>query len=828
MERLNVSTEQNKIFLEELHNKIPTGNAILFTGAGFSKTATDINGDELMLSYKLANYIAEALDYSDESDPEAINDLQYMSDLLTDHPSKIPSFISKMKELFSVTTTSTYQNNICSLPWKHFYTTNYDDSIQLACKSNKKVTYTLRKSDKYQKFPEPYVMHLNGHIDDLNEESILSDFKLTKSSYVSVEGFIETPWGTLFTRDVQYAPAIVFVGYSLYDFDIEKILIENNQTSKDRIYFITKPDITNRDKRKLEKFGKVINIGVEGFSDWVMENHNTLDKDNIYHGIKCFELYSPKNTPTYSISDLDILNFLTYGTISQEYLEQALRADSPRKTLIYRDKLNFILEKVKDGHNIVITSELGNGKSIFLESLAFLITRDLGGNVYLLPENLTEFDNPYHDLDYLKTIPKTVYLFIDGYNDHLSIIEYIKLKDIQNIRVIMSARNALHEKNGIHVTEYLEVNLDVLTDNEVQQIIELIDYIGHWADLIENTTLFHKESFIKNKNNSMISSILLSLLKSQHIRHKIQELVDPLFNNLEFKEIVFTICLLSLLGKPSDEYIISQMLNDDSIYRSKLKQNDQFKQLFEFEPKRRLYTAHSSIFSLTFIANHYEPTYIINKLIHIVKNLDKYGSADKKLSDIKTQILRFSFIERALPEKNKKSNLNTYYDLLKQEVSWIKYDPHYWLQYAMAQITLNDYGKAQTYLSQAYTLAKNKVGGYDTSYIDTQQARLYLKQSLEEVNALNVFLQGHRLLMSVPNEIPRYRQQSIYEEFYNVKYKLISKGEKVQFEHACNEVLQDIEKFKRENNRSLFMDKITTIFERITSSIKSARSNKPS
>ncbi|PWD86039.1 SIR2 family protein [Ignatzschineria cameli] len=812
-------TGKNQQYLNELERKIPTGNAVLFTGAGFSKTAKNIEGSNLMVAKTLANHIASILNYSDESDPDSVNDLSYMSDLLIDTPDKIPTFIEKMNHLFCVTETSIYQNNICQLPWKRFYTTNYDDSIQQACKNSNKKVYTLKKSNKYNGYPEPYVMHINGHIDDLNEDTIRSDFKLTATSYISIDNFIHTPWGALFSRDIQYAQAFVFVGYSLYDFEIEKVLVENNQNSKERIYFITKPDITNRDRRRLEKYGKVIDIGIEGFSSWIEQKVDHLEKEDLADEIKCLDLYTLKNNDKYSINDSDILNFLMYGTVTQEYLEYALRNNSSRKALIYRDELDFMIDKIRNGHNIVITSELGNGKSICLESLAILITRDLGSSVYFLPENLTEFDDPYSDLDLLKKSDKTIYLFIENCGQHGEIIKYIQTKDIKNIKIVTTIRTALYEKNSHYVENFIDVNLDLLSDNENKQMIELIDYIGYWADLIRKPTYSNKLLFIKDKNNSMISSVLLSLLKSQNIKDKIQEIVSQLFEITEFKDIVFSICLLSLLGRPSDEYIISKMINNQIIYGSKLKYDDKFKQLFKFDPIRRTYSAHSSVFSQVFISNYYDPGYIIQKLIYIVKNLDVYENSDKNIVDIKTQILRFSFIERVIPERNKKSNLNRYYDLLKQEISWIKYDPHYWLQYAMAQITLNDYRKAQTYLSHAYKLAENKIE-YKTHYIDTQQARLYLKKSLEEIDSFNWFSKGHLLLMKVPNDISRYKQQNVYEEFYNNKYKTLSKGNKVQFEYSCKEALKDIEEFKKDGNWNPHADKIITILKKIISSIE--------
>ena len=58
----------------------------------------------------------------------------------------------------------------------------------------------------------------------------------------------------------------MFVGYSLSDIEVQKILFEN-EAYKSRVYFITSIDPSFETKFTLETFGKVLNIGVSGFAD---------------------------------------------------------------------------------------------------------------------------------------------------------------------------------------------------------------------------------------------------------------------------------------------------------------------------------------------------------------------------------------------------------------------------------------------------------------------------------------------------------------------------------------------------------------------------------
>ena len=71
-------------------------------------------------------------------------------------------------------------------------------------------------------------VHINGYIGNLTESTLNTSFKLSESSYMRPEGFLNSPWYTIFKRDLERASAIIFAGYSLYDIDIKRILVSNS------------------------------------------------------------------------------------------------------------------------------------------------------------------------------------------------------------------------------------------------------------------------------------------------------------------------------------------------------------------------------------------------------------------------------------------------------------------------------------------------------------------------------------------------------------------------------------------------------------------------
>lgn len=78
---------------------------------------------------------------------------------------------------------------------------------------------------------------------------------------------------------MERASVIVFVGYSLYDIDIQKILFEN-KSLKEKTFFVTKESISIKSKFNLEKFGTILPIGVEEFGKEIRKIHDYKTEEN--------------------------------------------------------------------------------------------------------------------------------------------------------------------------------------------------------------------------------------------------------------------------------------------------------------------------------------------------------------------------------------------------------------------------------------------------------------------------------------------------------------------------------------------------------------------
>lgn len=99
------------------------------------------------------------------------------------------------------------------------------------------------------------VIHLNGFIEDMVEDTLNKEVKLTKVSY-ALESLEENQWATVLKKDIEEAEVIIFIGYSLtYDIDLQRIIIKNSD-NRDKIYFIN-GEVDEIDRVVIEQYGNI-------------------------------------------------------------------------------------------------------------------------------------------------------------------------------------------------------------------------------------------------------------------------------------------------------------------------------------------------------------------------------------------------------------------------------------------------------------------------------------------------------------------------------------------------------------------------------------------
>lgn len=229
-----------KYNLDDIISKIAYGNVLLFVGAGFSKNTVNINGTEPPLADELVREFKQLAEVPENENVtlKEISDY-FLVDICRKTPSKKEELINLLQGLFTIKDVSDNHSSIINLPWKRIYTTNYDDAIKLAGKKVGKniLSVSIDNDTAEYRNKNDVCIHINGQIENLTETALDTTFKLSHSSYLSPHSFINSKWNYTFKKDLEICSAIVFIGYSLYDLDIEQILYENTNF-KNKTFFI--------------------------------------------------------------------------------------------------------------------------------------------------------------------------------------------------------------------------------------------------------------------------------------------------------------------------------------------------------------------------------------------------------------------------------------------------------------------------------------------------------------------------------------------------------------------------------------------------------------
>lgn len=780
-----------EVDMSSLVETIAGGKAILFVGSGFARNAIALDDSKFPTAEVLARNIG-VLGGFDSDD-----DLRYASEkYLRSNPAD--KLVQMLLETFTVKEVLPHQVVISTAPWRRIYTTNYDLVVEEAAKKGglRIESTDLDDSPRDYLVKKPICVHLNGSIKNLRAEDLNGRFKLSLSSYLSPETFTNSDWHFPFKRDLEMCTALIFVGYSLYDIEVQKILYENPDFSQ-KTFFVTSPTVSERERFTLAPFGNCIPIGAEIFAEKIsfylpkFEIERSVDT---LISFKKYEISEVNKIPR----DADAERFLMFGDVGDAMLEASLLVGDGAPLAVRRTDVNIAAESAAKGSHIAVISEFGNGKTVFMRSLSILLAQK-GNDIYIVD---TPDDYNREDLEIIAKSGKRAYLVIDSYDQHGDFLQHFSDLNPTNVTLLIAARTTKHErmhetlsKLNINIQEFV---IDELDNSEVEKLVEIIDNVGLWAELV-TLGVDAKADLIKGKHRKQLQQTLLSILQAPQMVTRVSEIVKSIFIKNTYKDTIFAISVLSALDFPLRHSLISKVAGNDEIYNSTLRNNEDFKSLVRIE--RGLVYSRSSIFSLVLIRNHFISTYIVDQLLMIAKRMDDNHS-DNQQHDILKALLRFSGVERLFPERQRINNLVRYYEEVKRRISWLKQDPHYWLQYGMALLAHDDYPKSQRMLTQAYEWAKKK-NNYHTIHIDMQQSRLYMKMSAKETDetlSFKYFTKGVEFLRLVPDDVTKFSYLDNLIPIYLAKFENFNTGQKIEFIKACKKLFQDMLKFiEREN-----------------------------
>jgi tetratricopeptide (TPR) repeat protein len=762
------------------------GDGILFTGAGFSFGAQ--NGNP-----QLGNTVPDARAFSAHLSKVLNVDQVYDLPIITQH------FISKRAEYallneitsaFTTTEVQQYHIDIAKIPWRRVYTTNYDNVFELAALQSdlKYSSVTLNTKPSAAK---SLCVHINGHINNLSLENLSSQIKLTHSSYSS-EDFAKSFWAQQLRQDMANAKSIVFIGYSMADMDIARILFTSPEL-KQRTFFIVAPNADEITTSLLHEYGTVEPIGVEQFSRIAAEIEvpKKIDIDYNYSWLNEYKDVEQPEKPSIE----ECIDLLMLGVIEQRNVVWSL-GESDTNGYIRREEISDIMRELKNGRSwFLLHSHLGNGKTVLKHQLSHILSKD-GYTVYWD----SDFElNRTSDLFELSKTKNKVALFIDESSDRFNVIDGLLGLNNSNIKIFISVRTTLFELGESRYDEflpvdYIPIDLNKLQKENIHNFMLVLNKNGLWGDRA-SLSPEEKESFLITNCGGSISRAILAIFESSEIGRRIALIAnDAISNDEQVKDVVILILLLNYLNNPPSISLLSEILGFDVYF---LVKSERFQKASEFIRLRNgKVKARSSILAQFVLNKCVKSEVLIEIFERTVRNLAS-KRRDGAMYTVFIELQRFARLEQTLSASNKLDLMYAYYQSLA-ELKVMDRSALFWLQFAMCTLSQGKFKESDRMFKQAKSLAKNNEK--ETTDVNNHYARLLLDsrtESSEYEDYFDAFHTAHRILLDQINKNTNkhfpFRQAIKYVDFISHRKSELTSGEISRFTNSCKQILNSIQ-----------------------------------
>jgi len=740
------------------------GRAVLFTGAGFSFGARNHNEKKLPAGSALATELLTEISYGNRTgslDKASAAFLRRKSDT---------ELVELISDRFTLGRVTESHREIAKLPWKRAYTTNYDLVFEEARKNEAILCNSVDGIDdpKDHISKSNLMVHINGAINRLSVSRLGSSFKLVSESYAS-DSFEDSGWAFHFRNDIRTAAAVIFVGYSMYDLDVRRILF--NEDISDKCIFIVAPLSSENelDAEDLSDLGLVAPIGLDAFADMVADARASYVP---IESALLLESWSEVDTSISTLrhpTDEEVIDFFIEGKVSNSI---AMETIGPNKTKYLIDhRVNSAIKQVVQNEMLpaLLIGDLGTGKSFILDELS-LFCATLGWRIFKL--NISSAQE-IEELEEISKQPGNKLLLVENYQSHLELLKWYSETQPKNTSLVLTARTTIHDLfsddlEKIFSSGIKEYDISTLHPAEVRNVIKIFDEYGLWGERL-GWPESKKNSFIKNDCNNSLPSILLDILNSRHIADRYKKLLSGISNRTDVESVLICAFSLEVMGfAPRIHHI--QELMENKVNWSKLRAQAEIRSIIDLN--QNFLRAKSSVLGMHLLRSAFSSKQILITLIRMAHSASDL-KRDVEFKNILNALMRYKNISSIFPEENKLPSVINFYENIKNLPS-TKKNPQFWLQYAIACLALGQIDRSERYFKDAYDLV---YPGYNTFKLDNAYARLLLEKSMRESSMYHIMLlvdKAKDIILSQMKTEKRYYPYRVALGFFKI-YERFSK-----------------------------------------------------
>lgn len=596
--------------------------------------------------------------------------------------------------------------------WLRIYSTNYDDAAEFQHLDSGRVLSSFDVSQPIpNRFPKNSIVHLHGSIRTLTPENITTSLVLGETSYIR-QYLQKSPWYNQFQADVKFASKLIVVGYSLSDYHISALLMENPDLAS-KTFFVQSNRVDPVFSRRTSSYGTALFIGVKGLAEAIRVLPRPAKPSDVTR-LKSFKYLDPlrDNKAVRAPTANEVLELLIYGSFNYARCVSTL----PEQTyVISREKeIRDVVTALSENRSAIIDSRLGNGKTIFLH-LCFIELASQGYNCFLFKGFGPEIDA---EIDLLRHAPRPVIIF-DQFTMAQDIIARLG-SEIPAAKFIVEVRTSILEVRYHDLLDsvprpFVRVGVNKLSPADVAAFRELCRKAGLASGVsISRTTVEMRD-------------VLLELFESEQIKDRIRNELSSVFSNEPRRKVLLLTMLLSTYQVSADPSFIRTVTGVDPYHEFKPVQEiaDEV-----FELSADAFRMRSSIFSEYAVRHFMTPNEIADCVVSAA-----LAAAERKSSRqyrvLMSNLLQYSNLHETLKShKNASFIVLDIYERLRYDER-INDEPLFWLQYAIAMAERGRLLPAREFIKTAYDRAADRPG-FQTYQIDTQAFRILLLTEIDE------------------------------------------------------------------------------------------------
>jgi len=697
------------------------GKGVLFVGAGFSVGAMNLRNRSMQTAWGLSKLLAQACSLPGESVPLEDASEAYIEQFGKD------ALIHEIRQEFTATAVDRHHLSLAEVPWKSIYTTNYDNVLETACAELGRPLFPVTTANRIADVSnrDPLCVHLSGYVMSVTRQDLFSHFRLTDSSYLSAD-LADTAWAARFRDDIRLAEAVFFVGHSLADIDVRRLLFESRPL-REKAFFIT--DTTDEvTRRRLQRFGTIVQENAARFADR-MDKKRAVYEPREDEELRLFSIDEhPQKTARVAITDTDVLNLLLLGDWDSTKVSESLLFG--KAYYVSRDSLSDqILDAVKSGERaVVISSELGNGKTLLLEGLRRRAVEE-GYRVFDIREPTRDTDI---ELERVASLSGKILLTVDNYVDWLDEIRLFTQRSSDQARLVVSARTALHDVvvsdlcEAVGVESVLEFSADTLTSDEVVALSELLDEYGLWGKRA-GAKWKDKTAFIRKECEGQFQAVLLKLLKSPDIRARFDALFTQAAATPEYADVIRTVLILTVLNVWPTIDALADLCGTDTIRKTGFRKHPVVTQLLDFRTHNVI--LRSSVVAQYLLRYVLDTATTVRVLTRLAQKACDLADVSERYKKLLVALIRFSSLQLVLPSQKRREAVIQFYEATKT-LAFNRKNALFWLQYAIACLSVGELKRSEQYFDTAYALARSR--GMNTFQIDNHYARFLLEKMIDD------------------------------------------------------------------------------------------------